>query len=348
SLKLLTVFTSISTEKKLARLMKMELLHTFYNIGGPALLNAFGYLIFYSLIPYVEEIPFGFWGLIIAIVTLTDFLSSLLLLTIFHFAGNINTGQDAWDFIRARSFMDTLKRGISNGLLYVFLMEGQWELLIALFVLNYLVSRSGILQSKSIQHKIERDRFEHMAYTDFLTKIYNRTYMNKIMNELNHSAEKIGIIVTDIDTFKRVNDKYNHAVGDAVIQSFATTLDRLLGEEDYLFRSGGEEFTIFLRKKSYSECTELVQRLQQEVERAPAHCEFRSKTIKISYTASFGLYYFQCNPGNDIKSAYIHADDLLFKAKNQGKNQASVKNGIQDTPLSVRYASLGPTEKVKI
>ncbi|WP_067728028.1 GGDEF domain-containing protein [Oceanobacillus damuensis] len=325
-----------------------EFLHTFYNIGGPALLHSIGYFIFYGLYPYIEGIPFGYWGLLIAIVVLTDFMSSILLITIFHFAGNINTGQDVWDFIKSRSILDTIKKAVSNGLLFIFLMEQQWEMLIALFILNYLVSRSAVLQSKSIQHKIERDRFERMAYTDFLTNVHNRTYMSKIMNELNDTEEEIGIIVTDIDTFKRINDTYNHTVGDCVIQHFAATLKSLLREDDYLFRSGGEEFTIILRNRSYKDCIQLVQDLQKCIENTPAFAEFRSKQLKISYTASFGLYFYQSNAETDIKKAYIHADDLLFKAKNQGKNQVSIKNGVIDMPLSMRYSSVKNSENLNM
>ncbi|WP_249869438.1 GGDEF domain-containing protein [Oceanobacillus saliphilus] len=325
-----------------------EFLHTFYNIGGPALLHSLGYFIFFGLYPYVEGIPFGYWGLLVAIVAFTDLLSSLLLLTIFHISGNTHTGQEAWDFIKGRSILDTMKKAVSNGLLFIFLLEQRWEVLFALFILNYLVSRSAVLQSKTIQHKIERDRFEQMAYTDFLTKVHNRTYMNKIMNELDDSDEEVGIIVSDIDTFKRINDTYNHAVGDCVIQHFAMRLKSFLRDDDYLFRSGGEEFTIILRNRDYKECMNLVQELQKGIENTPAVAEFRSKRITISYTASFGLYYYKSNPQTDIKKAYIHADDLLFNAKNEGKNQVSVKNGIIDLPLSARYCSTTQKEKVNI
>ncbi|MBW9235010.1 GGDEF domain-containing protein, partial [Leptospira santarosai] len=54
----------------------------------------------------------------------------------------------------------------------------------------------------------------------------------------------LGIVVADIDKFKRINDNYNHAVGDRVIQHFAEVLKAHTTKEDCVFRSGGEEFTI--------------------------------------------------------------------------------------------------------
>lgn len=308
-----------------------EFLHTFYNIGGPTLLNVFGYYCFFTVYPYLEHLTFGFWFLLIPIVIMIDILSSILLLIIFHFAGNISTGQDAWAFIKGKSMLDTLKGAISNGLLFLFLTQQHWEALIGLFILNYLVSRSAVLQSRTLQHKIERDRFEQMAYTDFLTKLHNRTYMNKIMNELNESEQYVGIVVTDIDTFKRINDTYNHNVGDKVIQHFANHIKSKLNHHDYVFRSGGEEFTIILTNRTYEECQKLVMLLKEEVERTSAPAEYRGNTIDVDYTATFGLNYCRCEENNDIRKAYIQADELLIKAKNNGKNRVHLFNSTSST-----------------
>ena len=226
------------------------------------------------------------------------------------------------------------KIAISNGLLFIFLQEQLWEMLVGLFLLNYLVSRSFMVKSQGIQHKLERDKFEQMAYTDFLTEVYNRTYMDKIMKELNQSGEHLGIIVTDIDTFKRINDTYNHAVGDYVIQHFAATLQSLLKDGDYLFRSGGEEFTIFLRNRDYQQCITLVNKLQKVIEKSAVKAEYQSKEKMISFTASFGLYFYKTNKYIDIKKAYTYADDLLIQAKKLGKNTVSIKNGLLEVPIS--------------
>lgn len=314
-----------------------EFLHTFYNIGGPVLLHSLGYYLFFMISPLLDGVPFGYWGLLILIVAILDLISSLLLIVIFRLSGNISTKKEAIDFIKSNSFLDTMKKAFSNGLLYVFLIEQQWEILIALFILNYLVSKSAVLKSESMQHKIERDRFEQMAYTDFLTKVPNRTFMNKVMGELNDSGENLAIIVTDIDSFKRINDAYNHAVGDTVIQHFANTIKNCLHEDDYLFRSGGEEFTIILRNRNFEQCNGVIQSLQNEIERSPAFVEYKSEKIAIPCTASFGLYYYNANKQMEIKKAYVHADDLLYKAKNAGKNQAYALNSMIDK--SVNYSS---------
>lgn len=248
--------------------------------------------------------------------------------------GDMQTRRDRINFIKGRSKADSLQKAISNGFLFLFITEGHWGLMLAFFLLSYLSSRAAVLQSQSIQHKMERDRFEQMAYTDFLTKLHNRTYMNKVMNELNSSDETIGIVVCDIDNFKQINDTYNHTVGDSVIQHFAKLLKSSLGENDYLFRSGGEEFTIILRNRPFNECETLIKSIQHETEQLQIVTKYRLEDISIGCTASFGMYYFTTSRRMDIKQGYIQADDLLYRAKELGKNQVISKNGLRNKPPS--------------
>ncbi|MFD1852007.1 GGDEF domain-containing protein [Oceanobacillus bengalensis] len=314
-----------------------ELLHSFYNSGAHALNHIIGFYLFQYFSPIVSQNGIGYWALIVIIVIFLNLLSDLYLSFFFYLVGDITSFKDVIEFINSRSFNDTLKKAVSNGLLFIFLLSQQWSVLIALFVLNYLVSRSFIIKSQNKQHKLERDRYEQMAYTDFLSKVHNRAYMNKIMDELNYSNEHVAIVVTDIDTFKRINDTYNHTVGDHVIQHFAGLLKNCLAEKDYLFRSGGEEFTMIFRSKSYKECLELTNQIREDVEKATVITEYQAKTINLSYTASFGLYYYKATKALNIKKAYTFADDLLLQAKGHGKNKIISKNGLAELPLSSVY-----------
>ncbi|MFD2209802.1 GGDEF domain-containing protein [Virgibacillus halophilus] len=308
---------------------KEEFIHTFYNIGAFALNNSIAYFLFIWLSPALEHLPLnlGFWLLIMLIVSIVSLLSDCYLITVFSLSGEMKSIKEAFEFIKTRNLFDMGKTAFSNGLLFVFLNEQRWEMLFALFFLNYLVSRSFFEKTNLLQHKMERDKFKEMAYTDFLTEVHNRAFMDHIMNELDQSVEELGIVVCDIDNFKRINDSYNHAVGDRVIQQFAATLRQHLRDEDYLFRSGGEEFTIFLRHRSYDECLVLVEQIRSSVACQPAEAEFKGQPIFIAYTATFGLYYHQTDQLIDMKSAYVSADDLLLFTKDRGKNGFSAKNG---------------------
>ncbi|EWG12257.1 GGDEF domain-containing protein [Cytobacillus firmus] len=300
-----------------------EFFHTFYNIGSFVMSNSIAFYLFHLLSPLFQGFPFGFWIVMLMLITVTSLLSDLFLITVFKLTGDIKTKQEAIDFIKTRSVLDMGKIAFTNGLLLLFLKEGKWEMLISLFILNYLVSRSFLSKSQMLQNKIERDKFEQMAYTDFLTGVFNRAYMDKKMTELNQSEECLGIVVADIDKFKRINDSYNHAVGDQAIRHFADTLKSYLSKDDYLFRSGGEEFTIIMRFRTYEECLNLSQKIRNGVENNPFQAEFKEQSISISYTASFGLFYYKVNDLLSIEKAYVYADQLLLQSKDMGKNRLS-------------------------
>jgi diguanylate cyclase (GGDEF)-like protein len=304
-------------------------IHVFYNIGSFTLSNIVGYYLFFALIPYMNTVPFGFWFLILFLIGLTLYLSDFLLLTMLYLDNSIRTRQDAWEFIKDRSILDLWKSGFSNGLLLVFLIERNWELLIGLFMLNYIVSRSFITKSQNMQDKLERNQFEEMAYTDFLTGVGNRTFMNKQMDLPHLYTESFAVVVCDIDAFKKVNDAYNHAVGDTVIIHFAKLLQSHLAEEDFLFRTGGEEFTLFLRGRSFEEAKTLADKMRRDVERSFVIAEFKGDQVSISYTASFGLYYKHFTDHAAIEKGYTHADNLLFESKRAGRNVVIAENEIE-------------------
>jgi len=308
-----------------------EFLDTFYNIGSFAFTGSLAYYLYQYLSPGFSGIPFGFWLLMLLLTVLSTVLSSTFLVITCSIAKDVTTWPEAFNlFIRNRSMLDLGKIAISNGLLLLFLQEGRWDRLISVFLLNYIVSRSFYSKSQSIQNKFERDQFEQMAYQDFLTGCFNRSYMDKQMRELDQTTDWIGIAVADIDKFKKINDAYNHAVGDRVIQHFAGTITSYINEDDTLFRSGGEEFTIFLRNKSFEQSVSLVEEILHGIAQSSVSAEYKEQSIDIVYTASFGLYYYKINPDVSTEKAYVYADQLLLESKNLGRNRVSLKHDLRE------------------
>ncbi|MGX8792436.1 GGDEF domain-containing protein [Oceanobacillus sp. M60] len=304
-----------------------ELLHTFYNIGAPTLFCTIGFYGFHTIYPAVQGLPFSFWLVVFLLIILMDVISSCFLILIMLVTKNIHSKQEAFEFITGRSMIDLLKTALTNGLLFTFISEGQWEAVIAIFLLSYIVGRAGIFHTKLLLQKQESERFKKMAYTDFLTNIYNRTYLNKVMQELDEKEEDIALIIGDIDAFKSINDTFNHVVGDNVIRHFAQILQNSIDSCDYVFRTGGEEFTIILRNKNYEDCQSFLNELRDTILAAPAQTEFRSEAVSIPYTASFGMYYIHNDRLTELKNAYLQADELLLKAKNSGKNRIISMDG---------------------
>ena len=116
-------------------------------------------------------------------------------------------------------------------------------------------------------------------------------------------------------------------LGTSVIQHFADILKSHTSKEDCVFRSGGEEFTIFLRGRNYLECLEFLKSVSCYVNAHPAEVEFDGNETSIVYSASFGLYFNKMTEELPMERAYIYADQLLLEAKEQGRNRHVVKNG---------------------
>jgi diguanylate cyclase (GGDEF)-like protein len=323
-------FTVYFTKKITKTADPEELLDTFYNIGTFVITNSIAFYLFGYLYPLLGHFLFGFWLIMLILVALTSYLSSTFLSITFLISGDIKSFKEAVSFVaKSRKLLDIATVTITNSLLLLFLQEENWESLISLFILNYLVSASFLSKAQNIKNKIERDKFEVMAFTDFLTGIHNRAYMAKMMEEINETNESIGIVVADIDKFKTINDTYNHAVGDQVIQHFAVTLKNQLAREDFLFRSGGEEFTLFLRNRTFEQCSHVVEDIKRLVNDSVVEVELHSISRSIHYTASFGLYYFQVNEDMPMEKGYVSADHLLLQSKQTGRNKISVKDGLR-------------------
>jgi len=163
------------------------------------------------------------------------------------------------------------------------------------------------------EYKQEEQKLQETVMIDELTKIYNRKKIESIKNELIN--ESICVILFDIDNFKKINDTYGHLKGDEVLQTLAKTVKENVRSSDLFVRWGGEEFLIILRNISD---TEMAYRLAEKLR------------IKINNIEVFEVGHFSCSFGvscgiiknpDDLKIIFDKADDLLYKAKREGKNR---------------------------
>ena len=138
----------------------------------------------------------------------------------------------------------------------------------------------------------------------------------KIEAEQDH---EMSLVLIDLDHFKTVNDRFGHPIGDKVIMTTAGILKRYLRDTDYAFRLGGEEFALL-----YVHCPqELVVERARTIRKAISDEPFLSdKDEAFTVTASLGVVHF----GEDEKTAslYRRADEALYKAKSNGRDQVVV------------------------
>jgi diguanylate cyclase (GGDEF)-like protein len=184
--------------------------------------------------------------------------------------------------------------------------------------------RAG-LRTKRLQDILERQSF-----LDGLTGLWNRPYLDqRLESELNVAhryGRPLGLMMTDIDHFKVVNDTHGHLFGDIVLQGVAEELRGYARRSDIVARYGGEEFAVLLTDTPLSAGTFVAERLRASVEnrRFDVHDEL------VTVTASFGLACTENIVGDVTPEALIHAADrALFASKDAGRNCVHICEGGQ-------------------
>ena len=167
------------------------------------------------------------------------------------------------------------------------------------------------LMRSDIQHRGD-------AIIDQLTGMLNRTALARRVEELAEQStvtgEPVGIIVADIDHFKRVNDTRGHAAGDAVLREVAQLLRRQLRAFDLAYRFGGEEFLILLPGSDLGRSGELAERLREAV----AVGELGGG---VQITMSFGVAASGQDETFDYAGVFAKADAALYEAKRSGRDR---------------------------
>jgi diguanylate cyclase (GGDEF)-like protein/PAS domain S-box-containing protein len=163
-------------------------------------------------------------------------------------------------------------------------------------------------------------QIQQLAITDELTGLYNRRGLFDIGRlELERTRRynlPLAAIIIDIDHFKRVNDKYNHAIGDQVLRSFADCVKENTRELDVVGRIGGEEFVILLPGSNHTSAQRTANRLQELI----ADNVTSTNVGEISITVSQGVAIYN-NSMQDLNDLVQAADRALYRAKETGRNR---------------------------
>ncbi len=161
---------------------------------------------------------------------------------------------------------------------------------------------------------------QRLASIDVLTKIPNRmAYDRRIEEELqrwHRFAQPTCIAAWDIDYFKKINDTHGHRAGDRVLLTIAKCLAARIRTTDFLARYGGEEFVMILSGTKVVDAMKLI----EEMRSAVADLQFHFRGALVSVTISCGITAFQ--EGDTAEAAFDRADKALYKAKDNGRNQA--------------------------
>ena len=167
---------------------------------------------------------------------------------------------------------------------------------------------------------VQRHELHTMASTDGLTGLLNRRAFEQILErELRRGARsggKVGILLIDIDHFKRINDTFGHHAGDEVIRQVGDMLRLGTRPGDSLARYGGEEFTVLLREARLEEAMEAAERLRVTIGALPLLRNVVTITVSIGVAMSI--------PGESAYEFLGRCDDALYRSKREGRNLVTV------------------------
>lgn len=170
----------------------------------------------------------------------------------------------------------------------------------------------------------DKKYIEEISITDGLTNIYNRRHFNeifpKVINSAKRKNELICFLIMDVDHFKQYNDTYGHQMGDEALKAVAKVLKTdLKRSDDYCFRLGGEEFGVIFKVDEKQKSDFFSNYIRKSIE--DLKIEHKGNSASDYLTASMGLVCLNARDIKDPNEIYKMADELLYNAKQKGRNQ---------------------------
>ena len=164
-------------------------------------------------------------------------------------------------------------------------------------------------------------RIRELGIKDSLTGLFLRNYfLERFKEELERASLKnsrFGLVILDIDDFKRINDTYGHTVGDLVLKKLASILQKNIKDSgNVVARMGGEEFVFIIVESDEDRVRDIAEDIRNKISRSTVN--FRRKHISV--TVSLGLAMYP-DDGIDIQPLLNTADKFLYQAKREGKNK---------------------------
>jgi diguanylate cyclase (GGDEF)-like protein len=212
-----------------------------------------------------------------------------------------------------------------NGLMA---MASGWIAVFVLEAMLYIVGTAFIVLvlSKERTVRIHRDA----ASTDELTGLLNRrgfvSAARQLIERLAREREQVSVLAFDLDHFKKINDRFGHATGDAALRVFSDVAGVSLRATDVLGRLGGEEFVAVLRGNA-NDAAVAAERVRAAFQEAGAIVADQPLGATVSVGVACG------EPGADVMTLVAAADVALYKAKENGRNRVELADGLSPAAL---------------
>ena len=196
--------------------------------------------------------------------------------------------------------------------------------------------------------KEQKNTLNHQAHHDVLTGLKNRLNLEHdiqvAIDTYQEYKAPYGALMFDIDWFKSVNDIYGHDVGDRVLIELSDILVSSVRQEDKVYRAGGEEFVILLKRISYKDIVKVAEKIRLVIEK---HV-FKVEDKEFSKTISGGLFHSSSCNAFDVKSVLKLIDNALYDSKASGRNRitiASQRESIIEKNIKIPHIEIKFSDK---
>lgn len=174
---------------------------------------------------------------------------------------------------------------------------------------------------------VAQERLKHLAQTDQLTGMLNRRGFDEqaaaLLASARVDATPIAAMMTDVDSFKSINDEHGHDCGDAALRHVAAIINDMAPSGHAVAgRQGGDEFALLASGLSQGEAVAMAESIRARVARTP----FEFEDVDMSITISFGVA-LATHDGGAVRAYMRLADSALLESKRQGRNRVSVSIG---------------------
>jgi diguanylate cyclase (GGDEF)-like protein len=184
-----------------------------------------------------------------------------------------------------------------------------------------------------------RAQMEKVAAYDFLTGLLNRrSILEKLGHEIARAEREsapLGVIMMDLDHFKRINDSYGHMQGDQVLQEAARRLSETVRCYDSIGRYGGEEFLLVAAGADLDATAGIAERLRRAIADEP----MQVGDGQLQVTGSFGASAAFAGAPGGAKQLIEAADRALYRAKNAGRNRVELDGQAADGSTIKEFAT---------
>lgn len=218
-------------------------------------------------------------------------------------------------FVSVRESLSKLSSGALN------VAKGSLDEAVRVDSKDEMADLAKVLDQMREQLKTRQDQLVELASTDGLTKIHNRAYFNRKLEEqinLTRSADRpLTLLLIDIDFFKKLNDTHGHQAGDYCLIELAKLLKRIVNRpEDEAARYGGEEFAVLLPSTTMQGGERVAETICEEIRKLPL--EFQSKELRMTVSVGIASSASIENLSTDLLVSV--ADTALYEAKNNGRD----------------------------